>query len=78
MLLKTWRIDPSNFYIRRRDQELVQVVSHASFNVKYILKRTGVSFNVSTNGFRRGFRPADKSEIPHEMAAATGAASANE
>ncbi len=62
MLPKSWRIEPTNLYIRRRDKKLVKVLSHANLNVKYVLQDTGVEFTVTTNGFRRGFRPATMEE----------------
>lgn len=59
---KNWRIEVGSFYIRRRDKLLVEVTGNAHMNVSYILKTTGTKFNVSVEGFRRGFRPATEEE----------------
>jgi 1-aminocyclopropane-1-carboxylate deaminase/D-cysteine desulfhydrase-like pyridoxal-dependent ACC family enzyme len=63
MALKSWRIELGKFYIRRRDQKLVEVTGNAHMRVEYILKETGAKFAVTTNGFRMGFRPATEEEM---------------
>lgn len=67
MGFKTWRIDPGNHYIRRRDKELVEVTSNKSMQVEYKLRKTGALFKVSIDGFRRGFRPATAEELVHAL-----------
>lgn len=60
---RSWKIEINKHYIRRRDKLLVQVTSVAGTQVGYVLKKTGVDFKVSTNGFRMGFRPATEEEM---------------
>ncbi len=71
MALKSWRIELGKFYIRRRDQKLVEVVGNAHMRVEYTLKETGAKFTVTTNGFRMGFRPVTKEEQNEVVTAAT-------
>ncbi len=71
MALKSWRIETGKFYIRRRDQKLVEVVSNARMRVEYVLKETGAKFSVTTDGFRMGFRPATEEECNEVAAVAT-------
>lgn len=74
--MKSWKITPTNYYIRRRDKALVVVESLNGQGVVYRIPRTGTEHKVSLAGFRQGFRPALAEEVPNEIATATDSAPA--
>lgn len=71
MPMKSWKITPSSYYIRRRDKALVVVDSLNGQGVVYHIALTSASHKVSLAGFRQGFRPAQEGEVPNETATAT-------